>query len=56
MSKKRWNLLAAVLCTVASTLACYAAYLDLHNAIGTIVFASCVLATLGGLAWIVAAL
>jgi hypothetical protein len=50
-----WNLVAAVLCTIAAAITTVALYLSEHTLVNLISLGGGVLGTLGGIAWIIAA-
>jgi hypothetical protein len=53
---ERWNLVAAILCTISASFVTIAALLSELNPIGALTLTAGILGTLGGAAWIKAAL
>jgi len=53
---ERWNLLAAVLCTLSACLVTIAALLSELNLVGVLTLIAGGIGTLGGIAWIKAAI
>ena len=51
-----WNLIAAILCTIAAAVTTVAAYLSEPSLISTLTIIAGVIGTLGGAAWVVAAI
>ncbi len=56
MTGERWNLLAAVLCTLSACLVTIAALLSELNLVGVLTLIAGGIGTLGGIAWIKAAI
>jgi hypothetical protein len=52
LTGERWNLLAAILCTLSAVLVTVAALLSELNLVGVFTVVAGVIGTLGGLAWI----
>ena len=55
MRRERWNLVAAILCTISAALVTVAALLSPLTLAGIITLAAAMIGTLGGLAWIISA-
>jgi hypothetical protein len=54
--RERWNLVAAILCTVSAALVTVAAFLSPMTLVDDITLAAGAIATLGGVAWIIPAI
>jgi hypothetical protein len=53
---ERWNLWAAILCTVSAFLVTVAALLSEWNVVGVLTLLAGGIGTLGGVAWVIAAI
>lgn len=56
MTGERWNLLAAILCTLSALLVTVAALLSDLNLVGVLTVVAGAIGTLGGVAWIKSAI
>jgi len=56
LTGERWNLLAAILCTISALLVTFAALLSELNSVGLLTVIAGVIGALGGLAWIKSAI